>query len=90
MMLAVLREHERAADCKDLNLGHVPIERALGVRWDNETNTLGIRINSMVNSNTRRGYLLALCSLYHPFGMVEPVTLVVKTVLQVSCKLNLG
>ena len=44
----------------------------------------------MEDANTRKGRLLAVSSLYHPFGMVGPVTLVVKGVLQMTCKLKLG
>ena len=54
-VLAALSEHERAADCKDLDHEHLPNER--GVRWDVETDILGIKVTRIENASTRRGCL---------------------------------
>ena len=89
-VLAALPEPERAADCKNLDLEHLPTERVLGVRWVIKSDTLGITVTSMVDANTRRGCLSCVSSLYAPFGLVGPVTLVAIRVLQMSCKLKLS
>jgi len=56
----------RAGSVKDLLLDQLPIERALGVRWDVESNTFGFKISVKDRPATRRGILSVVSSVYDP------------------------
>jgi hypothetical protein len=66
------------------------LERALGVKWDVESDTLGIYINIPNNPITRRGVLSSTFSIYDPYGLVSPVVLLGKRIFQLACHLNLN
>ncbi|XP_015761459.1 PREDICTED: uncharacterized protein LOC107340608 [Acropora digitifera] len=69
---------ERAVSVKD----HLPIERALGVRWDVGSNTLGFRITLKDRPSARRGILSVVSSVYDPLGFTAPFILPAKRILQ--------
>ena len=81
---------ERAGSVKDLLLDQLPIERALGVRWDVESDTFGFKISVKDRPATRRGILSVVSSVYDPLGFAAPFTLPAKTLLQDLCRKNLG
>ena len=81
---------ERAGSVKDLLLDQLPIERALGVRWDVESDTFGFKITVKDRPATRRGILSVVSSVYDPLGFAAPFTLPAKTLLQDLCRKNLG
>ncbi|XP_071804852.1 uncharacterized protein [Asterias amurensis] len=68
---------ERAKRVKDLDLDRspLPIERALGVHWNTDTDVLGIKIKPKEKSYTRRGLLSIVSSVYDPLGLVCPFVL---------------
>ena len=80
---------ERAASVKDL-LDQLPIERALGVRWDVESDTFGFKISVKDRPATRQGILSVVSSVYNPLGFAAPFTLPAKALLQDLCRKNLG
>ena len=58
------------------------IERALGVHWCIENDTLGFRIVLKDNPVTRRGILSTVSSIYDPLGFASPFLLTGKRILQ--------
>ena len=81
---------ERAGSVKDLLLDQLPIERALGVRWDVESDTFGFKISVKDRPATRRGILSVVSSVYDPLGFAAPFILPAKALLQDLCRKNLG
>lgn len=74
----------------DLTTDHLPIERALGVQWAVESDTLGFRIILKDKPFTRRGILSTICSVYDPLGIAAPFLLVGKKILQDLCRMKRG
>lgn len=91
-VLASVPVEERAKEVKDLDLDKdkLPIERALGMRWDIESDTFFFSITPKQPSVTRRSILSVLNSVYDPLGFIAPVMLTGKGILQDLCKLNCG
>ncbi|XP_064625911.1 uncharacterized protein LOC135486745 [Lineus longissimus] len=89
-VLSAIPEENRAIGCKDLIIGSPPLERALGVSWNVASDTLSVKVGEMDKPNTRRGCLAAVNSLYDPLGLVGPVTLPAKRILQMTTKLSLS
>ena len=73
---------ERAGTFKDLHDGQLPIERALGVRWDVECDKFCFKTEVKSKPPARRGLLSVVCSLYDPLGFVAPIVLPAKVILQ--------
>ena len=77
---------------KNLDLDKLPIERALGQQWDTETDSLGVKVSPLpkkLNDDTRRGCLSTMSSTFDPLGMIGPVLLPAKRVLQRTWQLKL-
>ena len=68
----------------------LPSERALGVQWDPNGDTLGFDISTKRVPLTRRGILSAVSSIYDPLGMLAPFVLKGKQILQALCKSEIG
>ena len=60
----------------------LPIERALGVSWCIELDSLCFRINLSDTPLTRRGILSSISSIYDPLGLVSPFLLKGRKILQ--------
>ena len=54
---------------KDLNLGILPEDKALGVKWNIQEDTVGFIIKIDGKPATRRGLLAALSSIYDQLGL---------------------
>lgn len=63
----------------------LPVERALEVQWCVESDCFQFRITLCDHPLTRRGILATVWSVYDPLGLISPVVLVGKQVLQVLC-----
>mgnify|MGYP001794661878 CR=1 FL=1 len=50
-------------------------EKALGIHWNISEDVLGFNVNFKDKSNTRRGFLSMLSSIYDPLGLVAPFIL---------------
>ena len=89
-VLEALPPEDRAKDLKDLDLRHdsMPVQRSLGTYWCIESDTLGFRIELKDKPLTRRGILSTLSSVYDPLGVVSPVILAGKQILQSLCRLS--
>ncbi|KAK3730889.1 hypothetical protein QZH41_002984 [Actinostola sp. cb2023] len=64
----------------------MPIERALGVQWCVESDTFQFRITLKDRPFTRRGILATVSSVFDPLGLVAPVILLGKRILQSLCQ----
>ena len=87
-VLSAISEEDRKVGVKDQDLlaGKVPEERALGVLWNTDHDTLCFNINIMAKPLTRRGLLAMLSSIYDPLGLVSPFLLKGKKIIQKLCK----
>lgn len=82
----------RAKDMKNLDLDHdvLPVERVLGVQWCIQSDIFKFKITVQERPPTRRGILSIVSSIYDPLGILSPVVLTAKIILQQLCKLGLG
>lgn len=87
-VLEALLKDDRAKDLKDLDLRHdaLPVQRSLGTYWCIESDTLGFRIELKDKPLSRRGILSTISSVYDPLGIVSPVILTGKQILQDLCR----
>lgn len=83
---------ERAKTVRDLNFqeGPQPAERALGMLWNTDDDSFGFKIELKEKPPTRRGILSVVSSLFDPLGLVSPVVLPAKQLLQTLCQIGLG
>ncbi|XP_038074806.1 uncharacterized protein LOC119742710 [Patiria miniata] len=83
---------DRAKGIREVNLLHddLPIERALGVQWCIESDSFNFRITLQDKPLTRRGILSTVMSVYDPLGLLAPVVLVGKEILQELCRESAG
>ena len=64
----------------DLDLEKLPIDCALGVRWDVENDSFGFKITSQNSLGARRMILSFVSSIYDPLGLVAPLLLPAKKI----------
>ena len=83
---------ERAKDIRELSMENqnLPNERALGVYWFVESDSLGFKVNLPKQSATRRGILSVTSSVYDPLGIAAPFVLKAKILLQSLCRRGIG
>ena len=67
-VLQSIPEKDRKMGTKNSDL---PKERALGVLWNVENDTLGFKVNLKEKPLARRGVLSVLNSIYDPLGFVH-------------------
>jgi len=86
-VLEAIPVSERAKNVVNVNLSQsaLPVERALGVHWCIENDTLGFRIILKDKPLTRRGMLSTISSIYDLLGLVAPFLLKGKKLLQHLC-----
>ena len=87
-VLEALPVEDRSKDLKDLDLRHdiLPVLRSLGTYSCIEFDTIGCCIQLKDKPLTRRGILSSVSSVYDPLGIVAPVILVGKQLLQELCR----
>ena len=81
-------EEYRGKELKALNLDldSLPLERTLGVEWCIESDSFQFRIHFQDKPCTRRGILSTVSSIFDPLGLVAPLLLEGKSVLQELCR----
>ena len=91
-VLAVILQEEGAKEVKDLDLDNdtLPMERALGVQWCVQSDTFKFKITINDMPLTRRRLLSTVNSIHDPLGILAPVVLFAKKVLQDQCRKGLG
>lgn len=70
----------------DLITDKLPIEKALGIYWCEESDTFQFRVYP--HPLTRRGILSSVCSMYDRLGFIAPIVLTGKQILQQMCAEN--
>ncbi|KAK3714890.1 hypothetical protein QZH41_001884 [Actinostola sp. cb2023] len=81
-VLATIPPTDRANPTLDLDLDKLPMERALGIYWDAESDTFSFKVLKTNKPSTKRGILSVTSSLFDPLGFLPPLTLTVKILLQ--------
>ena len=83
-VLEALPKDDHARDLKDLDLRHdaLPVQRSLGTYWCIESDTLGFRLELKDKPLSLRGIFSTINSVYDPLGIVSPVILTGKQILQ--------
>ncbi|KAL6490192.1 hypothetical protein MHYP_G00005370 [Metynnis hypsauchen] len=91
-VLATIPKEEcaEAVTDKDMALGELQMERALGVQWCVASDEFQFRVVIKENPLTRRGVLSTVASIYDPLGFVAPFILVGKQILQQMCRNKLS
>ena len=89
-VMSSIPESEKAKASQKVSIdGNSQLERALGLQWSVDSDKFAFDISLQEKSRTRRGILSVASSLYDPLGLVAPVTLVPKLVLQNACRQKL-
>ncbi|XP_046542848.1 uncharacterized protein LOC124253172 [Haliotis rubra] len=70
----------------DLSCDDIPMERALGMQVHIQSDSFKFSVDLPEKPATRRGILSTMSSLYDPLGLVSPVLLPAKKILQDLCK----
>ena len=60
----------------------LPGSKALGIKWYMETDEIGVDVKIKERPNTKRGILSLLSSTFDPLGIVSPVILKARLILQ--------
>ena len=89
-VLQHIATEKRQPSVMSLSLCEAPTQRALGIRWEVATDTFTFKPQLSGTDDTKRGILSQTASLFDPLGLVAPVTLRAKCILQQICKLQLG
>ena len=74
----------------DVGTGSLPVQRALGVEWDTETDALQFSVQPNKKPATRRGILSTVSSIFDPLGFISPLILRGKQILKELCRDGLG
>ena len=70
------------------DLDSLPVERALGVLWNVEQDTLEIKVVPKQLGPTKRGILKQISTIFDPLGLVAPFALRAKLILQELSRLG--
>ena len=73
----------------DLDKQELPRDRALGVKWDLNTDEFFYEPKKIDKPFTRRGMISIISSLFDPLGFASPVIIVAKMIFQEVTKLKL-
>ena len=86
MMEIPRSEQAKSMEGLDLQFDNLPTERTLGVLWNAEIDCFQFEVRLKEKPDTRRGILSNVASIFDPLGLIAPVTLKGKQVLQELCK----
>ncbi len=91
-VLSSIEEEQRGKDIRSLDLDNdkLPTEHALGLQWNVEDDTFRFNIAITEKPHTRRGILSMVSSVFDPLGILAPLTLPVKQLLQQLCQEGYG
>ena len=84
MIISDIHRREGVKDT-DLVKEELFTERALGVYWNVEKDALYFKVNLKEEPKNRRGKLSILSSFYIPLGLVSPIILNGRLILQEMC-----
>ena len=80
----------RAPTVKNLDLQSedLPMDRALGVHWNVEKDTIVLVVDDKKEPNNRRGVLSSIATIYDPLGFASPLMLPAREINQELCRLK--
>ena len=80
----------RAPTVKNLDLQSetLPMDRALGVRWNVEKDTIVLIVEDKKEQNNRKGVLSSIATVYDPLGFASPLMLPAREINQELCRLK--
>jgi len=81
-VLAKIPEERRASKFVNLDFEEFPTERALGVKWNIESDAFGFSLADINKPNTMRGVLSTISAVFDPLNFVCPVILTGKQIMQ--------
>ena len=83
-MIDSIPQDERSKVLQNLDLTKdvLPVEHALGVQWCVESDSVQFRVELKDQPLTRRGILSTVSSMFDPLGLLAPVVLTGKKILQ--------
>ena len=80
--LKVLPSQEVSSTLINLGFGDISIERALGILWNPGTDVLQIKVTAKDVPLTKRGILSYTSSIFDPLGILAPIILEPKLIIQ--------
>ena len=87
-VIDAIPESELSKELKNIDYQKdtLPVERALGVHWNVETDKFQYNVCIREKPATRRGILSVISSIYDPLGMAAPFILNAKLIMQRLCR----
>ena len=79
---SAIPQAKRADLSLDVNLDELPVDGALGVRWHIESDTFGFKVLELGKTNTMRGVLSTICSVFDALNLAALVMLPAKQIMQ--------
>ena len=83
------RQHQKIKN-QGLDMGDLPVERALDIHWNIENGYFGFKILLKDKPLTRRGMLSTISLVYDLLGIAAPFLLKGCQILQKLCQLQVG
>ena len=74
----------------NLDLDKLPIERALGISWDPNSDMLTFKVVNKNIPETKRGILSMVSSIFDPMGLISPIIVKAKLLIQEIWRRSLG
>lgn len=74
----------------DLDSSQLPLERTLGILWNPEADLFQFQCVLKIMKTTRRTMLSVVSSIYDPLGLITPLLMPAKNILQDICKQKAG
>ena len=75
---------------ENLDLDELPIERALGVSWDPNSNMLTFKVVNKNIPETKRGILSMVSSIFDPMGLISPIIVNSELLIQEIWRRSIG
>ena len=78
--------HRTAVENEELALGYLPEDKALGVKWNTEKDTLRFTIKLVEKPSARHGLLSLLSSVYNSLWLGAPFMLKGRQIIHQLCQ----
>ena len=91
LFLKEFPEEKLSKEIKSLDMSSDPLpnEKALGVIWNTQNDSLMFHVEIEKKAETKRGVLATLFSIYDPLFLISPVLIIGKKLFQKLCELKI-